>query len=280
MSDWALFGHAYLQHAVLAGLFAGVGCAVAGVFVVTMHLSFLGVGIAHAAFAGALLGLFLGVPPMAGALVFSLGTAAVVGPLADRVELSPDTSIGILFSLMVGLAFLFLGMMPGSKAEALGLFWGSILTLTVRDVVFLALVTGGILLLTGLFFKEIHAVTCHRTVAQAAGIPAAWVSHGLLLAAGAVIAVSLPSVGGLLVYALVINPAAAAHQLTWRFSRMILLAALFGVLSCWAGLAFSWMWNLPAGAAIVLVSTAVFAAAAVFSPKRKAKAWTLPRTVA
>jgi len=81
-------------------------------------------------------------------------------------------------------------------------------------------------------------------------------------------------VGGLLVYTLVINPAAAAHQLTWRFRSMLLLAAAFGVLSCWTGLALSWMFNLPAGAVIVLVSTAVFAAAAVFCPKRKAARWT------
>ena len=274
MSGWAIFHYAYLQNAVLAGLLGGAACAVVGVFVVTMHLSFLGVGIAHAAFAGALFSLLVGAPPLFGALLFGLVTAAAVGPLADRAEFGPDTATGILFSLMMGLAFLFLGLTPGAKTEALGLFWGSILTLTRGDVLVLAAVAGALAAFLILFYKEIQAVVCHRQVAQAVGIPAAAVTYGILLMTGLVIACALPGVGGLLVYTLVINPAAAAHQLTWRFRSMLLLAAVFGVLSCWTGLALSWRFNLPAGAVIVLVSTAVFAAAAVFSPKRKAARWT------
>jgi len=263
----------YLQHALLAGLFAGISCSLAGAFVVTMHLSFLGVCIAHAAFAGALMGVWLGFPPLAGALLFSLAASALVGPLADRGELSPDTSIGIVFSLMIGLAFLFLGLAPESRTEALSLFWGSILTVSRRDLAFLGGTAAALACGFVLFNKEVHATVCHRNVAMAVGIPATLVFYAMLFATGLTIAVNLRSIGGLLIYSLVINPAASAMQLTYRFNRLLLLSVLFGVGACWLGLAASYMWDLPAGAAIVICSSLLFAVSTILSPKRKGIRW-------
>lgn len=261
--------HEYLRNALLAGLCAGVSCAVTGTFVVTMHLSFLGVCMAHAAFAGALMGVWLGFDPLIGALVFSVASAAVIGPLADRGQLSPDASIGIIFSLMLGLAFLFLGLTKGARSEALNLFWGSILTVSRRDLIMLAIVAIGVTALVAIFFKEIHAVLCHRRVALGVGIPATLIFYGMLVCSGITIAVSLRSIGGLLIYSLILNPAAAAFQLTYSFKRMIVLAAVFGTAACWIGLAAAYWWDLPTGASIVIVSALIFAVATVVSPKRR-----------
>ncbi len=266
---WEWLPHDYLMAAVLAGLLTGVICGIAGAFIVTMHLAFLSVCIAHAAFAGALCAVWLGFPPLALALAFSLGAAAIVGPLAEQGDLSPDASIGIIFTLMIGLAFLFFGLAPEARATSLTLFWGSILTAGGTDITVLGVTAAMCLLLVGGFFKEIQAVVCHRETAMAAGVPAAVVTYGILFGTGAVIASSLPVIGGLLVYSLLINPAAAALQLTYSLRRMIVLSASFGVASCWVGLAASYFWDLPAGASIVIVSALIFAAAAGLSPKRR-----------
>ena len=271
--DFSILQYQFMQNAILAGLFGGITCAVVGVFVVTMHLSFIGVCIAHAAFAGALLGLWLGFNPLVGALLFSLTSAGIIGPVADRGELNPDTSIGIVFSLMLGLAFLFLGLMPGSRTEALNLFWGSILTVTQQGLIFLAVVTAIIVGLVVIFYKEIQAVICHRQVALAVGIPATIVFYGLLFSTGVTITASLQSIGGLLIYSLILNPAAAAYQLTYSLKRMLLIAAAFGVISCWAGLAASYFLDSPSGASIVITSSILFGLATAFSPKRKMKGW-------
>jgi manganese/iron transport system permease protein len=259
----------FMRNALLAGLCAGAACSVAGVFVVTMHLSFLGVCIAHAALAGALMGEWLEFNPIMGALAFSVGAAAVVGPLADKGDLSPDSSIGIVFSMMLGLGLLFLGLIPGSRNDALDLFWGSILTVTRVDVLLLAATAVVLVALVILFFKEIQAVICHRHVALAVGIPAAAVFYAMLVATGVTIAVSLRSVGGLVIFSLIVNPAAAAFQLTYSLKRMFFIAAGLGVLSCWAGLAASYFWDLRAGACIAIVSSVLFALAAAASPKRQ-----------
>ncbi len=262
-----------MQSAILAGLCGGITCSIVGVFVVTMHLSFIGVCIAHAAFAGALLGVWLGFNPLLGALLFSLASAGIVGPMADRGELNPDTSIGIIFSLMLGLAFLFMGMAPGSRTEALSLFWGSILTVSQENLIFLAIVTVVIIALVMTFYKEIQAVICHRQVALAVGIPATLVFYGLLFSTGVTVTASLQSIGGLLIYSLILNPAAAAYQLTYSLKRMLLIAVAFGIVSCWTGLAISYFLDTPSGASIVITSSVIFGLATLFSPKRKVKKW-------
>ena len=271
--DLSVFQYHFMQNAILAGLLGGITCSVVGVFVVTMHLSFIGVCIAHAAFAGALLGLWLGFNPLIGALLFSLGAAAIIGPVADRGELNPDTSIGIIFSVMLGLAFLFMGLMQGARTEALNLFWGSILTVSQQDIIFLAATTGVIVGLVAIFYKEIQAVICHREVALAVGIPATIIFYGLLFSTGVTITASLQSIGGLLIYTLILNPAAAAYQLTYSLKKMLLIAAAFGVVSCWAGLVASYFFDIPSGASIVITSAIVFGLATAFSPKRKVKRW-------
>jgi manganese/iron transport system permease protein len=270
---FSILQHQFMQSAILAGLCGGITCSIIGVFVVTMHLSFIGVCIAHAAFAGALLGVWLGFNPLIGALLFSLASAAIIGPMAERGELNLDTSIGIVFSLMLGLAFLFMGLMPGARTEALSLFWGSILTVSRGNLNFLALVTAIIVGLVVAFYKEIQAVICHRQVALAVGIPATLIFYGLLFSTGVTITASLQSIGGLLIYSLILNPAAAAYQLTYSLKRMLCIAVVFGVISCWAGLAGSYLLDIPSGASIVITSSIIFGLATAFSPKRKLKRW-------
>jgi len=271
--DISILQYQFMQNAILAALCGGIACSIIGVFVVTMHLSFIGVCIAHGAFAGALLGVWLGFNPLIGALLFSLTSAGIIGPMADRGELNPDTSIGIVFSLMLGLAFLFMGLMPGARTEALSLFWGSILTVSRQDLLFLVIVTATVIGLVAIFYKEIQAVICHRQVALAVGIPATLIFYGLLFSTGVTITASLRSIGGLLIYSLILNPAAAAYQLTYNLKRMLLIASAFGVISCWAGLAASYLFDIPSGASIVITSSIIFGLATAFSPKRKVKRW-------
>jgi manganese/iron transport system permease protein len=236
-----------------------------------MGLSFIGVCIAHAAFAGALLGILIGFNPTLLALAFALAAAGVIGPLADRGQVSPDTAIGVIFTLMLGLAFLFVGLMPAARPEALSLFWGSILTVSGGQLAFMGGMAVLVVAAVLLFYKEIQAVLCHRKVALAVGVPATAVFYGMLFLTGATVTASLSAVGGLLIYALILNPAAAAYQLTYSLKKMFLLAALFGVGACWTGLALSWWLNLPTGAVIVVVSSVVFGVCALFSPKRRAR---------
>jgi manganese/iron transport system permease protein len=271
--DLSIFSYPFMQNALLCAFLGGISCATIGVFVVLLHMPFIGVCMAHAAFAGALLGLWLGFNPMLGAFAFSLASAAVVGPLADRGELNPETSVGVIFSLMLGLAFLFLGLMPGPKSAALELLWGSILTNTRIDIVILGIVTALVVGIVFIFYKEIQATVFQRDMARAVGIPATAMLYSILFLTGATITASFSSIGGLLIFSLILNPAAAAYQLTYSMKRMFLISAGFGVLSGWSGLLISYLFNIPSGATIVITSSIIFMFAVIFSPKRKVKGW-------
>jgi manganese/iron transport system permease protein len=262
-----------MQNAILAGLLVGVSCGIIGVFVVLLRMPFIGVCMAHAAFAGALLGLWLGISPLPTAFAFAILVAAIIGPIADRGELNPETSTGVVFSFLLGLAFLIVGIMSGSKSAALDLLWGNILTIAKVDIIVLAVAAFVVAATTFLFYKEIQATVFNRRLALAVGIPSTAVLYGILVLAGIAITASIRSVGGLLIFSLILSPAAAAHQITYSMPRMFLLSAIFGVLSCWVGLLLSYLLDIPSGATIVITSSLIFFLAMVFSPKRRSRSW-------
>jgi manganese/iron transport system permease protein len=271
--DLAIFGYQFMQNAVLATFLGGIACSIIGVFVVLLHMPFIGVAMAHAAFAGALFGLLIGVNPLITAFAFSFLVAIIIGPLADRGEINPDTSLGVIFSLMLGVAFLIIGLMPSTRSEALNLLWGSVLTVTRGDIVLLAIVAVVVVGLVFIFFKEVQATIFNRQIAHSVGLPATFILYVILFMTGATITVSLNSIGGLLIFSLILNPAAAAYQLTYNMKKMFLFAAAFGVASGWVGLLLSYLFNIPSGATIVITSSVIFALCALFSPKRKKGRW-------
>ena len=269
--DLSIFGYQFMQYAILATFLGGIACAFIGVFVVLLHMPFIGVAMSHAAFAGALFGLLIGVNPLITAFVFSFIVALIIGPLADRGQLSPDTSLGVIFSLMLGIAFLIIGLMPTTRSDALNLLWGSVLTVTRTDILLLAIVAAVVVGMVVVFFKEAQATVFNRQIALSVGLPATLILYVILFMTGATITVSLNSIGGLLIFSLILNPAAAAYQLTYNMKKMFLLAAVFGVASGWAGLLLSYLFDLPSGATIVITSSLIFGVCALFSPKRKTR---------
>jgi manganese/iron transport system permease protein len=258
-----------IRRAVAACLLCGAGCSLLSVFVVLMKMPLIGVSMSHAAFAGAVLGMLLGADPFLCGFLLCLLTAGVLGPLSDRTDLAIENVLGILFSFLMGLAFLGMGVLSRTKAGALDLMWGNLLTLSGRDIAVLAVVTSLVALFAAAFFKEIRAVLLNRRLAGASGVPERAVYYALLFLTGAVVSSNLTTVGGLLIFALLVQPGATALQLTYDLKRFFLISAASGIGACASGLAVSYAFDLPSGASVVLASTAVFAASYVFSPKRR-----------
>ena len=260
--------YGFLQRALCMAVLGGAVCGGMGVFVVLWRMSLVGMCISHAAFAGALVGLWLGFPPLAGGLSASLCAAAAVGPLAERPGLSLDTAMGVIFSVVMSLAMLALGLLPGARTEGLSLIWGNVLTVTVADIALMAGAGCALLAFVSLFFKEIQAILGQRQAAAASGIPVRPIYYACLMLMGVVVALALKAIGGLLIYALIVTPAATALQVTYSLRRMFWLAAGLGALASALGLWLSWHFALPPGAAIVLTAACILALTLVFSPKK------------
>ena len=257
--------------ALVGGALAGALCSLLGVFAVRLRMSSIGFCMSHAAFAGAALGLLLSLDPLAIAMACSLLTAAVLGPLADKARLPADVVAGIVFPITMALAFVFLALLPGPVIglTALSLLWGSILTLTTLDIVYLSFLMAATAAFICLFWKELLSVLFDPKMAEADGVNAKGYIYAMLFLLGAVVALSLKLVGGLLVYALVMNSASTALQISYDMKRVFALSPLIGASTCVMGFLLSLWLDLPVGSSIVLISSLVFAFSVLFSPKRR-----------
>jgi manganese/iron transport system permease protein len=258
----------FIQNALLACLFGGGGLSIIGVFITLMEMPFLGISMSHSAFLGAVSGLLFGINPLLGALTLCALTGVIIGPVADRTDSSANNILAIIFTATMGLAFLLLSFIPGPKSEALNLIWGSILTISREEIL---LLIGAVLISTFLlilYFKKLAVVMFNREIAATCGIPERLYFYGMIFISGMIISASLEIVGGLLLFSLLINPASAANQLTYRLYLIFLIAAGFGIGSCLIGLLLSYFFNIPTGAVIVLITTMIYIFSALFSPKR------------
>jgi len=222
----------------------------------------------HAAFAGAVFGILLGFNPVLSGFLLCLAVAGALGPFSDRVSMSPENALGIFFSFLMGAAFLGMGALTRTRAGALSLMWGNLFSLSRADIVVLTVVTVIPLLFILLFFKEIRSVLFHRRLAASSGVPERLIYYAILFLTGAVVSANLSTVGGLMIFALLMQPGATALQLTYDLKIFFLVAAAAGVAACVSGLMISYIFDLPSGASIVMAATGIFALAYAFSPKR------------
>jgi len=264
-----ILNYKFIQNAIAGAIIGGASCGLVGVFVILMRIPFIGVALAHSAFAGAILGVLIGFNPLALALIFSLISAVLIGPIADKAEFDPNISIGIIFAIILGIAFLCMGLIKGPKTEALRFIWGNILTVSRKDIYLMFLLLILIVLFLFFLFKEIKAVLFSRDISSALGLPEKKIYYSMLILTGLVVSLNLNTIGGLLIFSLIINPAAAAYQMTYSLKKMFFLSATFGVLSSLSGLIFSYLFNAPSGAVIIIISSLIFLIAFLFSPKKR-----------
>jgi len=261
--------HTFMQRALIEAILVGGICALIGVYVVLNGLSFIGAGISHSTFAGVGIGLLLGIDPVWTAMLFSIGVAISIGVVSERSDLTHDTSVGIFFAATMALGVLFISLLKDYYVDIYSYLFGNILALTPADIYLSAVMSLIIIVIVALLFKEFLVLSFDAQLAGIMGLPVRGLRYLLLILMAGTVVISVKSVGIVLVSALIVTPAAAAHQLTRGFKRMMLLSVLFGIGSSISGLLLSYWVNVPSGAGIVLAATLLFFAAWVFSPRRR-----------
>jgi ABC-type Mn2+/Zn2+ transport system permease subunit len=264
-----LLSYDFMQRSLLAAVLVGAVCSVIGVFVVLRGLAFVGAGTAHAAFAGVALAYLMGWPPLWVAVLFGLATVWITGVMEEQGRMKLEVSIGILYTATMALAILFLGLMKTYNAEVYGYLFGSVLSVTPEELRVIFWLGLAVLSAVLLFSKELYFIAFDQEMAEASGVPARPMFYLLLTLVAVTIVVSLKTVGAMLVFAMVLIPAATAYQLTSSLSQMMVFSIVIGVLCAAGGVLLSTGWDLPSGPAIVLLTTTVFFLSVLFSPKRR-----------
>ena len=266
MTDFLSFG--FVQRALITGTLLAVTCAVLSFFVVLRRMAFVGVGLSHAALGGVAIGVVLGAPPLLAAAVFTTGVAWVIGWIGGRTEVSEDTAIGVFFPAAMALGVVLISLSPEYRQDLIGYLFGNILSVGPGDVLPLASVSLLGLGVIAFYFKELLFMGVDLEAARAAGLPVIALRLLMLTVLAVTIVAAVRLVGIVLVSAFLVIPAATGQAVAWSLSSMLGIAVGSAIFSVVAGLWLSWMWDLPSGAAIVLVAAALFFVAVAISRRR------------
>lgn len=249
--SWDLLGDAqtllsypFMQHAFLAGSIVALVAGVVGYFVVLRSLSFATHALSHIGFAGATGALVISLSPVYGMLALTLGSSALIGLLGKRLY-GRDVVIGTVLAWTLGLGVLFLSLYVGYATEAYSILFGQILGIDQQDVQ-LSLWAGGLTLLAmALIYRPLLFASLDEEIAEAKGVPIHLLSVLFMMIVGFAVAAAAQVMGVLLIFALLVTPAAVAERLTTRPPLAIALSVLFSLLFTWAGLVVAFYTPYP-----------------------------------
>ena len=248
----------FMVKALLAGVLVSIVCAIAGTFIVLRGLAFIGDALAHGVLPGIAASLLLGFPGIIGA---SIGAAIMIGGvtlITQRSRLSSDTAIGLLFVSMLALGVAIVSRSNSFSGDLTRILFGELLGISWGDIMLLIVATLIIAIVAIICARPFMLLAFDPEQAQVAGFSSKTFHFLMLFMIAATIIVSFQTVGTLLVFGLLIAPAGAGALLASRISIMMILAAIFGVISMYLGLLISYHFNLAAGASVILVATAIF----------------------
>ncbi|MDD4749318.1 MAG: metal ABC transporter permease [Methanosarcinaceae archaeon] len=248
-----LLQHSFMQNAFAAAILASIACGIIGVYVVVKKIVFISGGIAHASFGGIGLGYYLGINPMYGLLPFSLLSALALGTVSKKSKIPEDSAIGILWSFGMALGIILVRLTPGYAPNLMTYLFGNILTVPRFDIYMMLGLDLIILGTVYLFYKEFLALCFDEEFTTVQGLPTQKLYLLLLCIIALTIVVMIKVVGIILVIALLTIPAALSRKFTYNLKKMMFLSSLFGGLVSVSGIVFSYLFDLPSGATIILV---------------------------
>lgn len=261
-------GFPFMQRALIAGLAIAAVCAVSGVFVVQRGLAFLGDGLAHAAFGGIGIGLFLGASVEHAvwiAIPFTAAIALGIGFILRRTQLRGDVATGVFFAFSFALGVLFLGLRRATDrpVDVESLLFGSMLGVTPQVLAVVVAVSIAALALTLILWSRLAYAVFDPELAAISGVPVAVLEYLLLAQTAVVVVVAVKTVGVVLVSSFVVIPAATARLVGSGLARVTALAFLIGTLGAAIGLVAAYHLDTPAAATIILIHSACFAVALI-----------------
>jgi ABC-type Mn2+/Zn2+ transport system permease subunit len=257
----------FLQNALITSVMVGISAGIIGSFIILRGMSLMGDAISHAVLPGVALSYMLGSSYIIGATVFGMASAALIGFVTKHSRLKNDTAIGIVFSAFFALGIILISF-ARSSTDLYHILFGNVLAVRDSDMLLTAAVLGIVLISVPLFYKQLKLTSFAPTIAKSYGWNISAINYGLMFLLTLVAVTSLQTVGTILVIAMLITPAATAYQLTDKLLVMIVLSTVFGTLSSIVGLYFSYSYNLPSGATIVMAAAMFFIVAFIFAPKK------------
>lgn len=248
-----MFDYDFMRHAFAAAGIVAVLAGVVGYFLVLRGQTFAGHALSHVGFAGATGAVLLGASPLAGLIVFTLLAGLGMGVLGDRLN-GRDVAIGVVLSLSLGIGLLCLHFFTAYATQATALLFGNVFGVDLSTLAVLAVLAVVSLLALGAIARPLLFSSLQPELAEAKGVNPQLVSMLFLGIVALTTAACSQVVGVLLVFALMVGPAATAQRLTPRLSHGVALAAVLALIEAWGGIALAYETDWPASFWITALS--------------------------
>ncbi|KRN27548.1 ABC 3 transport family protein [Lactobacillus selangorensis] len=258
-----MFAWDFMQNAFIASTFIAITCGLVGVYVIAQRMSFLSHTLSEIGFAGAAFGLFTGIAPLDGMLLFTIGSSIFVGRLGTD-ESQRESSISAVSSLFIGLGILFLSLSNKSASYATNILFGSIIGISLQDVYQLVVLSALILISILLVYRYLNFYSYDPIGAQSQRLKTGFLSIYFLLILAVTVSIAAQIVGSLLVFILLTLPASVAQYLGNSIQKMIGISIGCALVGVWTGLYLGYLTNWPVTFFIALIEFLFYAGAYLY----------------
>ncbi len=257
MLNSGLFTAPFMIHAWISASLVAVLCAFTGFFVVLRGSAFAAHALPKAGFAGAAGAVFLAINPLYGLVAFAVGGALSIGVLGKSER--HDVVTALILVAALGTGNLFLSLTDKYATGAYAMLFGQIVGVSAQQVWDTAVLGFVCLLSIALLYRPLLLASVSQEVAESLGIPVRSLEMGFMVVVGLVAAVTVPVVGALLCFSLLIGPTAASSYLTCHPSKAIVLALLFSLITVWASLILAFFSGWPIGFFVAIIAGLFYA---------------------
>lgn len=244
----------FIQNAIIAGVLISIAAGVIGTLVVVNKITFLTGGIAHSAYGGIGMAIYLGIPVLLGATVFSIITAILIAFITLKNKSRIDAIIGMMWASGMAIGIVLIDLSPGYNVDLMSYLFGSIIAVSSADLLFLLLLDIFIILIVSIFYKELLAVSYDSEFAGLRGINVKFFYTLILILAALCVVAAIKAVGLILVIALLTIPTYLAENFASRLSTMMIISSILATIFTVLGLALSYYYDISSGASIIIVA--------------------------
>ena len=257
----------FVRAIIAAGLVGGL-CGLMGVYIVLRGMAYIGHGLAHAIFGGAVVSWVMSINFFVGATAWGFLSALLIAWTTRRNPIGSDAAIGIVTTASFALGIAIISRFGSFTRDFEASLWGSVLAVDRDDLVAIAVVTGIVATVFFVAYKLFLFAAFDSDVAQFYGVPTAWVDTLFSLLLAGTIVVSMQVIGVTMIAAAVVIPPIIARLLTNSFGKMTLLSVGIGIMCAVLGIYISYFIDVSSGASVVLLSAALFVATLAWSKAR------------
>ncbi|QFM81752.1 manganese ABC transporter permease [Staphylococcus aureus] len=252
-----LFTYQFLNRALITSIIVGIVCGTVGSLIVLRGLSLMGDAMSHAVLPGVALSFLFGIPMFVGALITGMIASTFIGYITSSSKTKPDAAIGISFTAFLASGIIIISLI-NTTTDLYHILFGNLLAITNSAFLTTIVIGSIVLILIIIFYRPLMISTFDPTFSRMSGLNTTLLHYFVMLLLSLVTVASIQTVGIILVVALLITPASTAFLISKKLYSMMIIASLISVISSIVGLYYSYIYNIPSGATIVLCTFVIY----------------------